>query len=358
MLWRGEWTLVTAMGARLAAWREARGLSLDQVAARAGLSSAWLAELEAGREWVDRRRGLAALCAATSLEAATLTGQPYPPADPEHASVHAAAFQLRRVVMDPLVAAAGPSLDELAPQVAAAHAAEAAGDEVALAQLVPTLLREVDAASAVGDWPTADRDRADEFRAHTHAVAAGLARRLGYPDLAWSLLHAAGGRRPQATVAEEVRLLLDLGMPEHALARAQRGESADVELSCLAALVHAVAGRPRKAARVLDAAEGAADLVGARAAIGASRVAVLVEAGEWGAALDAGRQVDQEALTPARQTPLLIALATAAARHGVREAAALALDTAEALAPWLARLDPFARELRAILSDHPDAPAR
>ncbi|WP_416986146.1 helix-turn-helix domain-containing protein [Streptomyces sp. T028] len=55
------------IGARLAAWRLRRGLTIDDLASRTGLELAYVAGLEAGGEWVDRRSPLAALAAALRL---------------------------------------------------------------------------------------------------------------------------------------------------------------------------------------------------------------------------------------------------------------------------------------------------
>lgn len=84
------------IGARLAAWRRHRELTGGDLASRTGLGLDYLAGLETGREWVDRRGPLAALTAALRLDVADLTGQPYPPRGEEHAAVRAVAFHLRR----------------------------------------------------------------------------------------------------------------------------------------------------------------------------------------------------------------------------------------------------------------------
>ncbi|MEU9210641.1 helix-turn-helix domain-containing protein [Streptomyces sp. NPDC048415] len=84
------------IGARLAAWRRQRELTRDDLASRTGLGLDYLAELETGGEWVDRRGRLAVLANALRLDVADLTGQPYPPHGQEHAAVRAVAFHLRR----------------------------------------------------------------------------------------------------------------------------------------------------------------------------------------------------------------------------------------------------------------------
>ncbi|MFF2808241.1 helix-turn-helix domain-containing protein [Streptomyces sp. NPDC058000] len=122
------------IGARLAAWRLRRGLTRDDLASRTGLELDYIAGLETGGEWVDRRGRLAALAAALRLHVADLAGQPYPPRGEEHAAVRAIAFHLRRRIARPhLDTAAGLPLDELAERTRVAAQAGAAGDEHTLA---------------------------------------------------------------------------------------------------------------------------------------------------------------------------------------------------------------------------------
>ncbi|MCX4515973.1 helix-turn-helix domain-containing protein [Streptomyces sp. NBC_01619] len=84
------------IGARLAAWRRRRGLTGDDLSSSTGLEVDYLAGLETGGEWMDRRGRLAALATALRLDVADLTGQPYPPRGEEHATARAVAFHLRR----------------------------------------------------------------------------------------------------------------------------------------------------------------------------------------------------------------------------------------------------------------------
>ncbi|MFG2425173.1 helix-turn-helix domain-containing protein [Streptomyces sp. NPDC048448] len=84
------------IGARLAAWRRRRGLTRDDLSSSTGLGFGYLAGLETGGEWMDRRGRLTALATALRLDVADLTGQPYPPRGEEHAAVRAVAFHLRR----------------------------------------------------------------------------------------------------------------------------------------------------------------------------------------------------------------------------------------------------------------------
>ncbi|WP_328915020.1 MULTISPECIES: hypothetical protein [unclassified Streptomyces] len=181
-------------------------------------------------------------------------------------------------------------------------------------------------------------------------MAAGLLRRLGYSDLAWLFLHRAarcGGAEAGSVRAEEVRLLLDLGLPESALLRAK--QAVDPQLPLLEAVAHAMADRPGRATALLDVAAQRADSGEAHAMVAAARVAVAVEAGDFGAAAEYATAAEPQRLTPATRTTLLVNLATTAARTGRTDEAAGYLEQAEATAPLRLLLDPFARELLAAL---------
>jgi transcriptional regulator with XRE-family HTH domain len=346
----GDQQDASPIGVRLACWRARRGMSTDEVAALAGFSTAQLAALEGRRDWVDRYGALGALATALRLEPADLTGQPYPPTGREHQTVRAVAFHLRRELAE-TATASSDSLEELEARTAAVCTADAMGDEHALALAVPGLIRLGN--TVTGNAQGGARERAAELRAHGHAAAAGLLRRLGYKDLAWLLLHRAGlgGPVPVAVLVEEVQLLIGLGLPEYALARAERAEAAgtDPQLPLLTAVAHAVAGRRDVADRLLGQAwERAAD-ARAQAAASAARSIVAAEAGAPDEAVEHARVTDLGALEASQRVSVLVAAAAAQARLDHAEEAVAHLAKAESLAPWRVRLDPFARELLAVL---------
>ncbi|MER6524530.1 helix-turn-helix transcriptional regulator [Streptomyces sp. NPDC001508] len=342
------------IGVRLAVWRRRRELSRDDLASRTGLGLDYLAGLETGREWVDRRGRLAALATALRVDIADLTGQPYPPRGEENAAVRAVAFHLRRSLARRQPATApGVLLEELAERTRAAAQADTAGDEHHLALALPELIEAADHAMAAAAGP--GRDEAVRLRVDAHVLAAGLLRRLGYKDLAWMLLHRArpGTREPLPVLVEEVRLLIDLGLPEYALARADRAEDlgADWELPALAAVAQAMAGRRPEAERLLaTAAERAADTRESALVI-AARAAVAAEHGDAAEAADHVRAADHAALDGAHRSSLLVVAAAAEARQDRAEEAAARLIEADAAAPLRLRLDPFARDLVAALTD-------
>ncbi|MEU3029384.1 helix-turn-helix domain-containing protein [Streptomyces incarnatus] len=342
------------VGARLAAWRRRRGLTRDDLASHTGLELDYLAGLETGREWVDRRGPLAALAAAMRLDVADLTGQPYPPRGQEHAAVRTVAFHLRRsLVRRQPDRGPGMLLEELAERTQAAARAGSAGDEHHLALTLPELIEAADRAMAAAAGP--GRDEAARLRVDAHVLAAGLLRRLGYKDLAWMLLHRAstGTREPLPVLVEGVRLLIDLGLPEYALARADRAEDAgaDWQLSVLAAVAQAMAGRRPEAERLLATAAERADGARESALVIAARAAVAAEVGDAAEAADHVRVADHAALDGAHRSSLLVVAAAAEARQGRADEAAARLVEADAAAPLRLRLDPFARDLVAALND-------
>ncbi|MER5210962.1 helix-turn-helix domain-containing protein [Streptomyces sp. NPDC002838] len=342
------------IGARLAAWRRRRELPRGDLASRTGLELDYLVGLETGREWVDRRGRLAALANALRLDVADLTGQPYPPRGEEHAAVRAVAFHLRRsLVRRQTDTAPGVLLEELAERTRAAAQADTAGDEHHLALALPKLIETADRAMAAAAGP--GQEEAVRLRADAHVLAAGLLRRLGYKDLAWMLLHRArpGTREPLPVLVEEVRLLIDLGLPEYALARAERAEDAgaDWELPALAAVAQAMTGRRPEAERLLaTAAERAADAREAALVI-AARAAVAAEVGDASEAADHVHAADHAALDGAHRSSLLVVAAAAEARQDRADEAVTRLVEADAAASLRLRLDPFARDLVTVLAD-------
>lgn len=372
------------IGVRLAQWRARRRVSAAQLADRCGLSVGQLVELESGRDWVDRRGLLVRAADVLRVDPGDLTGQPYPPADEPQVMVASFAHRVRRG-LGQLKARpeAEPDLpvDDLAVGVARARAADAAGDELALAAALPELI--AGAQALVTDAPPVEGGRAQ--RLQTQAVllssglllGSGLLRRLGYLDLAWMLVHGAERRvgTSLGIVVEQVRLLLACGHPEEALTRAARSaETAgqdrpheddehelddEADLAGLVTIAQAMAGSPETAARVLDAAERRARSgtgLAAVTAVAAARIATAVESGAVDEVPGLLQAVDLDALTPAARADLLVTAAGAAARQGRLRDAAARLVEADRLAPLRVRLDPFARDLMAVLPARTDDP--
>lgn len=308
--------MVGPIGARVAMWRGWRGLSAAALAEASGEEYSPIDAIENGDEWVDRRGMLAGWADVLRLDPVELTGQPYPPAGAEHAAVRAAAYQLRRMLAESGPVVEPIEMDHTITLADEIRLAEHRGDELRVAQDLPSVIASLDHLTAEAPGGAA-AERLEGVRVDIHVAASGLLRRLGYRDLAWLLLHrAAPGRAEPVTVlAEEVRLLLDLGWPEYALARAAR-VPANGELSLLMASAHAMAGRVEFAHELLDACAMDAATPPCQAAVAGLRVTVAVETGEFERAALLYDDVEMDALDPADRVGLSVSASSAFARGG------------------------------------------
>ncbi len=333
------------IGDRVALWRHRRGVTVTEMALSSSLTEQMIRDVEAEADWVDRHRVLYSLAAGLRLDPTELTGQPYEPHGTQHGVVRAAAWHLRRHVVQ-----AGPRLrvspggrEELCAGAEDVRGAQAAGDEHALALRLPALLELADRVRAeVGERPGA---RAAWTVAYV--AAAGLLRRLGYRDLAWSLLHRAGPGTggDQLAAAEEIRLLTSMGLPETAADRAAQhlATALSVELLCAAALAHASAGRRRQVEALLGQAGDRVDGETDAAEVAVARAGTAMQFGVLDEVLEL--EATAASMPPARRADLLLFGAQAWARGSDAVRAAESLAAAEDVAPLYIRLDPLAREL-------------
>ncbi len=132
------------------------------------------------------------------------------------------------------------SVDEVVERLDAAGRAAWKDDELALARLIRALVRKVDALSAAA-MPDG-RLQADTLHARAHLLAAGLLGRLGFGDLARTLLLRFEPSQRHRVIAQQTWLLLDFGKPAHALTHTTSAPSAPLELVRVRALAHALSG--------------------------------------------------------------------------------------------------------------------
>ena len=130
----------------------------------------------------------------------------------------------------------------------------------------------------------------------------------------------------------------------------------EAELAALAAIAHAIAGRPGTAAQALDTATHRARSGTGLATLAAARVATAVESGAVNDVPSLLDDVDLASLRPAARADLLVVAAGAAARRGAVGDAATRLAEADRMAPLRVRLDPFARDLLAVLPSRSEDP--
>lgn len=176
------------MGQRLRRARRYRGMSLQVLADRSGLSKSFLSMVENGRRSLDRRSHIAALAAALEVSVAELTGQPYVP-PPRRAQASEGHHAIPRV----RVALLGSSLDEpadvparpladLLRETATVESLCAASRYGDFGKLLPDLLPELHMLATTGD----ERERVEALRALIRACHTTfyLLKDLGYLDLA------------------------------------------------------------------------------------------------------------------------------------------------------------------------------
>lgn len=319
---------------------------MSDLALRSGLAEQLVIDIEAGRGWVDQHGVLCSLAAGLHLDPLDLTGQPYAPHGEQHATVRATAWHLRRHLFH-----SGPrtpvdrqgEYSGLLPVTEEVRDAQANGDEHALALALPPLLVAVDHSASSGGG----RPETGTARNLAYATAAGLLRRLGYRDLAWSLLHRV---RPavddgQVVEAEEVRLLTSMGMLGAAADRAEQHLAAarSVILLCAAAFAHASAGQRPHAEHLLDEAANRASDAEESAEVTVARASSAMQFGAWEQVLE--QQEAAAAMSSARRADLMLLAAGAWARRGQIGRAVERLAEAEEAAALYIRLEPLAREL-------------
>ncbi len=368
-----------SVGDRVRASRRYRGMSLKTLAGLAGVSVGWLSEVENGKRTVDRRSHFTALANALRVAVSDLTGQPLPPANPEHSQAHAAVPSIRLALMtssldEPLDVVPRP-IEQAAAEVRRAATLAQACEFAELGGWLPGLLTDLHAHAAAHDEQS--RTRALRLLATACQAAWMHVKRLGYPDLMWMAAerHAAATARLADPVwcalSEFLRahVLLPIGAPREAQAIARRaadglsGNTSDpvvAQVYGMLLLTDAFAasaqGKPSSAgadqlreatniaARLGD--QDAFHLAFGPANVAAWRVAIGVENGDGPKVVEYIEHVDLSALPSAsRQSHLYADLGRGLAEGRNRENEAVAmLCHAERLAPQWAPSDPLLRQ--------------
>lgn len=357
------------IGTRVREIRTWRRKSLTVVAGLAGISPAYLSMLERGQRTLDSRRLLFALADALQVSPAELTGQPYPPSDASEAAGHAAAQLLRAVLRDVEIGETSGGerpLAELEVATDRADDAAAASDYGALGALVPTLLDELHATDEAGSA------RARLLVRVLHD-AFYLSKDLGHGDLAWAVSShleraaaelgepawgaVAGFVRSHAVLGEgSRRRALQLANRAAAVVAPDAGEAGQVYGMChLSAALHSAStGAPEAARAHLAEAEDVAGhtsegtfagLMFGPTNVGMWQLAVNLELGDAGRAVELARTVDVAAIPSAgRQATFYSDLGQALSRvRGREEQAVEAIRRAEQLAPGRVRTRPAVR---------------
>src|SRR5262249_9713204 len=85
----------TEIGRRVRSCRRYRGVSLQVLADRSGLSKSFLSMVENGRRQLERRRDIVAIAEALQVSVQDLTRSPFPPTGPGTGEAHAAVPAIR-----------------------------------------------------------------------------------------------------------------------------------------------------------------------------------------------------------------------------------------------------------------------
>lgn len=357
------------IGGRVRIWRRRRKLSQATLAGLAGISQAYLSQVETGIRPVERRSTQVALATALDVSVADLLGQNSDPADPVRVRASEAVAAVRVALVDLEVGEVAPPQRggaELEAAIGRMLQLRQASDHLTLAPLLPGLLR--DAAGQPGAL------------VRVAYVASACLRALGYRDLA----------RPAAKIAVDAAGDLDdpawsgmadfgyiLSLPVEAVAAARRVSERSVvtlqrapgdararqmlgQVHLSAALAGASAARPDIARDHLAEAEQEALSLGEPADglgffgsffgpmnVHLWKMSLFSELGEHGRVLELAEGVPVESIPIAnRRQSYYLDRGRALAHSGKRDKEALvSLAQAERAAPAPFRLNPVIRDV-------------
>ncbi len=360
------------VGRRIAHWRKVRGLTQSGLAHEAHVSRSLIAQVEAGHKPATPSL-VAAVAAALGVEPALLSGRPYRREDGRGDAAHRAIPAIRRALayadLAPEVDTPPRSLDALDEELATVQRLQGAAQYVRLGARLPAIIEELTVHAV-----QTDRPRAWLLLNRADAVAASLARRLGYHDLAQVAIERAAfaAQRaddpllPRLVVLSRALLLLSAKAADLALAMAVRA-AAEVDrdepgglavygaLQLRAAVAAARAGLARQAWEHLGEAEevarslgNASDPYGLQVLPGNVAIhgcAIAVELGDYDRALRMDeRIVLSPRLWPERRAHHEIDMARACLGVGRHKEALHRILKAEKIAPQMTRYHPTSLE--------------
>ncbi len=377
------------IGQRVRECRRYRGLTLQQLADRAGLSKGFLSLVENGKRRLDNIGHITAIADALEVSPTELTGQPYPPMDPTQSQAHASLTAIRLALMD---VSCGDPFEQTTPRplpllrdaVTEANQLYHACDYATLGSRLPRLIRELHA--AIDQSIGAERAEAIRLAIHAyHPACTLLLKYLGVPDLAWiavthverlvrqlddPLYHALHAHARAHVLlsagAHEARQKALVFARQAADELAPHTANSDAlallgELNLLAATTLSTLRNPLDAADHLAIATDIATHTGETTSlylnfgptnVGIHRVSTAVELRDGGKAVEIAQRerADLFAIpsinSVGRQATYFADLGRGLAQMGRRDQEALrALRTAERLAPQRIRTNPMVREV-------------
>jgi transcriptional regulator with XRE-family HTH domain len=362
--------------------RHAKGLTLEQLAGRAGKTKAWLSKIERGLLPLEKRGDIAALAEALGVSADTLLGEPAPEIQPGRRTWNLQ--PLRAMLLDaspddPPDIPARP-VPALAAVTGGVDAALRRADYDAMNRDLPSLLGELQVHTAGADAP--DRDEALRLLILAAESASLMLRHFGRTDLGW--IAAERGKQAAAALGDPVWAGAAAFAAAHARSSANRPRALLVTpriadeleshtgddrfarevygmLRLSAALACAVQGdhagaadQGAEAARIAATMEDRAD---AFELFGPSNAAVwrtsfAVESGNAEEALEIAGGVNPRALASRnRRAALRMEKARARAMRGEFGEAVAELRQAERLSPAQVHNTPLIRELVTFMLD-------
>lgn len=366
------------VGARVRAIRIRQVMSLDSLAAATGLSKAHLSRIERGERGLDRRSTLQAIADALRTPVEELLGQPSKPRNKAEIITHAAALDIRDVLMatelgeDP--GGSGRPAAALTRELWRVERLREAADEAGFAPFLPGLLTDAYSLVAQGQQEAG----LSLIIRCCFAVEQLCTNATGQHELSWiageralaaaqltddpTLIGAANVLRGLALMhagsRSRDRALEVVTRSAEELTRYPMTEDAAEVLGMhhlIAAFLHTATERPGPAhvqlreAVTLAAHTGDGNAFGlwfGPTNVGAWRVWLAVEAGEGGAVAELASEVNESLLPPERRACLLIDVARGLARERDRRQQAVdVLLRAEALAPQRVHAGVFAQEV-------------
>ncbi|KJK55652.1 helix-turn-helix domain-containing protein [Saccharothrix sp. ST-888] len=355
------------IGQRVAQFRQASGMSREELADAIGHSAEWIKSIEIGRRGLDRYTVIQAIADTLGVDITDLTGRPRTIGDPQTQPAHQMIPALRRILLraqlPSAVAGAPLALSDLRSRVTESNRMRRHARYNDLSRVLPELLTDITATAQASAG--ADRDAAHHLLAEARHNTSMMTKKLGYVDLA----ALAAAQALQAAQASGDPLLVtamewtqaEVCMSAGASAEARALTAAGLDrvddlltddddgawslwgtLHLVSAMLDAQSGRQAEAALHLAEAAAAADRVGSRAGYqtefssgnqAVHVVHVALELGEGRNALDRVAHVDMSRLPKERRARHMIDRARAHVRDGDDAGAMAEILAADRIAP-------------------------
>ncbi|MFI2434610.1 helix-turn-helix domain-containing protein [Streptomyces sp. NPDC018693] len=379
------------IGTRVRIARNAAGLTQVELADFLAKTEGWLANVESGRQPLDRYSVITEIADRCDVDVVWLLGQPYrlqgTGGSLAHSHIPALRYGLRRAGLilsgHPGLSPQGAPVDlpGMRRRSRQANSARQAANLPEVATLLPPMIEDLNTLLLATEG--ADREEALKLMVDAARTARMCLNQLGYPDLAWVAAEAAAGAATQlddpvvkAAVAwdrcgallhqaslKETVAVADAALQDlepYATGRAAQDEAVSLRgaLHLRCAIAHARGSQASDAWARIDAALGDADRLGPQwydidqhtvfgrgtVAVHAAEAGVEVDQPDTG--LEKVTEVDiSEVPSKERRTHYAIDEARALHRMGKSPSAVVKLREAAEAAPYYVYADPMSRAL-------------